>query len=326
MKEKRKGLPLLCARGHHNVPGDPNLDEIPDTIDRIVQSLEMEDSPDHIGFPMIPSRESLLRIVDLYMTIAMPGYFGNQNVDRANVHFYIGDKVNRLYTLLQEQIRKCLIHECREPKYDCEDCSQNAARQTLVFLRKIPRLREVLSQDVKAAYSGDPAAKSVEEIIFCYPAIRVITLYRFAHELHTQEVPLLPRMITEHAHSLTGCDIHPAAEIGVPFFIDHGTGVVIGETTVIGKNVRLYQGVTLGGTNFAKDEEGRLIRDAKRHPTIEDDCVIYAGATILGGGTTVGKGSIIGGNVWLTHSVPPETKVTAKTDETSITSLNGENK
>jgi serine O-acetyltransferase len=181
----------------------------------------------------------------------------------------------------------------------------------------------VLAQDVTAAYDGDPAAKSLEEIIFCYPSVRIVTIYRFAHELHLQAVPMIPRMLSEFAHASTGCDIHPGAEIGYPFFIDHGTGVVIGETAVIGKNVRIYQGVTLGGLAFPKDEEGRLIRDAKRHPTLEDDCVVYAGATILGGETVIGKGSVIGGNVWLTHSVPPYTKVVARAPEAAVKPLNG---
>jgi len=316
--EKRPRAPRLCARGHHTVERNPFLDRIPSIVENVVKSLEMEDSPDHIGFPMIPSEESLLKIVDLYMTIMMPGYVANQNVDKANVNYYLGDKINRLYSLLEEQIKKCLIHECREPKHDCEDCASRASENTLLVLEKIPHFRSVLAHDVKSAYDGDPAAKSLEEIIFCYPSVRVVTIYRLAHQLHMQGIPLLPRMLTEHAHRETGCDIHPGAKIGYPFFIDHCTGVVIGETSIIGKNVRIYQGVTLGGANFLKDSEGRLIRDSKRHPTIEDDCVIYAGATILGGDTAVGKGSVIGGNVWLTHSVPPYTKVLAKTDEMSI--------
>jgi serine O-acetyltransferase len=194
----------------------------------------------------------------------------------------------------------------------------------LELLRKIPALRKKLAQDIVAAYNGDPAAKNHEEIIFCYPGVRAVTIYRLAHELLLQEIPILPRMITEYAHSMTGCDIHPGAKIGEHFFIDHATGVVIGETTIIGDRVRLYQGVTLGGANFEVDEEGRLIRDHKRHPTIEDDCVIYAGATILGGKTVIGRGSIIGGNVWLTHSVPPLTKVTLSTQEQRIIPINEE--
>lgn len=321
---ERARAPGLCARGHHPVEDDPHTRQIPDLVEAVLDSLDEADSPDHIGFPMIPSQESLLEIVDRYMTVMMPGYFGNQEVDKANARFYLGDQINRLYTLLQNQLKRCFMHECREPRLNCADCTDNASVQTLALLGKIPRLRRILAEDVRAAYDGDPAAKSTEEIIFCYPGIRVVTLHRFAHELHLQGVPILPRMLSEHAHSMTGCDIHPAAEIGRRFFIDHCTGVVIGETAVIGRNVRIYQGVTLGGANFRKDSEGKLIRDTKRHPTIEDDCVLYAGATILGGDTVVGKGSVIGGNVWLTRSVPPSTKVSAKILETSIKPMNGD--
>ena len=171
---------------------------------------------------------------------------------------------------------------------------------------------------MQAAYDGDPAAKSIDEVIFAYPAIFAITIFRIAHELNLQGIPLLPRIMTEHAHSVTGIDIHPGATIGKGFFIDHGTGVVIGETTIIGNHVKLYQGVTLGALSFAMDEEGRMIRGKKRHPTIEDDVVIYAGATILGGNTVIGRGSVIGGNVWLTRSVPPYTRVVISEPELVI--------
>jgi serine O-acetyltransferase len=181
-------------------------------------------------------------------------------------------------------------------------------------------LRARLANDVQAAFEGDPAAKSFDEVIFAYPAIFAITIYRLAHELHLQGIPLLPRIMTEHAHSVTGIDIHPGATIGSGFFIDHGTGVVIGETTHIGNHVKLYQGVTLGALSLAMDDEGRMIRGKKRHPTIEDDVIIYAGATILGGTTVIGRGSVIGGNVWLTRSVPPYTRVVISEPELLIDS------
>ena len=190
----------------------------------------------------------------------------------------------------------------------------------MVFLRKLPNLRARLSIDVQAAHDGDPAATSIDEVIFAYPAIFAITIYRLAHELHLQGIPLLPRIMTEHAHSVTGIDIHPGATIGDGFFIDHGTGVVIGETTFIGNRVKLYQGVTLGALSFAMDAEGRMIRGKKRHPTIEDDVVIYAGATILGGTTIIGRGCVIGGNVWLTRSVPPYSRVLISEPELVIDS------
>jgi serine O-acetyltransferase len=187
----------------------------------------------------------------------------------------------------------------------CTSCSERGQKEALALLRKLKGLRKTLAEDVRAAYQGDPAAKSLDEIIFGYPSIMAITTYRLAHELHIQEVPLIPRMMTEYAHSVTGIDIHPGAVIGRHFFIDHGTGVVIGETSVIGEFVRVYQGVTLGALSLPMEEKGDTLRKMKRHPTIEDHVTIYAGATILGGETVVGAGSIIGGNVWLTRSVPP---------------------
>ena len=170
-------------------------------------------------------------------------------------------------------------------------------------------MRRLLALDVQAAYDGDPAAHSYDEIIFCYPGFEAIATYRIAHELHARGVPLLPRIMTEAAHSATGCDIHPGAAIGRSFFIDHATGVVVGQTTVIGERVKLYQGVTLGALSFPKDAQGNLLRNTKRHPTIEDEVIIYAGATILGGETTIGRGAVIGGSCWITHSIPPGTKV-----------------
>jgi serine O-acetyltransferase len=211
--------------------------------------------------------------------------------------------------MLFREIYRGIRHDCKLSENICPHCEDVAETQAISFLEKIPTLRNFLARDVEAAYDGDPAAKGHDEIIFSYPCIFAIMVYRLAHELHVQEIPLLPRIMTEFAHSKTGIDIHPGARIGKNFFIDHGTGVVIGETTEIGENVKLYQGVTLGALSFPKDEMGNIVRDKKRHPTIEDDVVIYAGATVLGGDTLIGKGSIIGGNVWLTHSVPPGTKV-----------------
>ena len=213
-----------------------------------------------------------------------------------------------LYEALTEQISRAINHgkkiddACYVPEREAAECAAD-------FLSQLPRLRETLATDVKAAYDGDPAAVCLDEIIFSYPGIYAVTTYRLAHELYKLRVPLIPRIMTEHAHHRTGIDIHPGTRIGSSFFIDHGTGVVIGGTAIIGNNVKLYQGVTLGAFSFDKDETGQLVRNTKRHPTIEDDVVIYAGATILGGDTVIGRGSVIGGNVWLTHSVPPHTRV-----------------
>jgi serine O-acetyltransferase len=318
-KEKRPPLPALCARTHHTVRNDPRRERVPGIVSRILKSLDEPDSPDHVGYPMIPSQTSLVKIHDLYMTLLMPGYFGNQSVDSANITYHIGETADAFYRLLGEQVSKCLIHECSGPtKPECDECFQKGWDAALAVLERIPDLRKRLAEDIEAAYDGDPAAKSQEEIIFCYPGVSAVTVYRFAHELLLMGVPILPRMLTELAHSRTGCDIHPGAQIGKHFFIDHATGVVVGETAIIGDRVRIYQGVTLGGANFEVDDEGRLIRDHKRHPTIESDCVIYAGATILGGETVVGRGSVVGGNVWLTRSVKPYTKVTSNAKEQSI--------
>ncbi len=324
VRQKRPALPSICAGGHHNIQRDLNRDKLPKIVSNIVKSLDEKNSPDHVGFPMIPSRESVLEIIDLYLTLLMPGYFGDQSVDRSSVEFYLGNKADRFYRILQEQVVKCLIHECDGPKPLCEDCKRSGADAAIGMLEKIPELRKTLAGDIQSAYEGDPSAKSLEEIVFCYPGLYAITIYRFAHELLNFGIPILPRMLTENAHSRTGCDIHPGAKIGKRFFIDHATGVVIGETSMIGDRVRIYQGVTLGGADFQKDENGILIRDLKRHPTVEDDCVIYAGAVILGGDTVVGRGSVIGGSVWLTHSVPPYTQVTLSSREKRIVPLQEE--
>jgi serine O-acetyltransferase len=323
-KQKRPVLPSICAGGHHKIKTDRNRTKLPGIVSKIVKSLDEKDSPDHVGFPMIPSSDSVLEMIDLYLTLLMPGYFGDQSVDKSSVEFYLGNKVDRFYRILQEQIEKCLVHECDDPKSYCEDCNKTGSDTAIEILEKIPDLRKTLAGDIQSAYQGDPSAKNLEEIVFCYPGLYAVTIYRFAHELHRAHVPILPRMLTEHAHSRTGCDIHPGARIGEHFFIDHATGVVIGETSVIGDRVRIYQGVTLGGANFQKDENGILIRDLKRHPTVEDDCVIYAGAVILGGDTVVGRGSIIGGSVWLTHSIPPYTQVTLSSQEKRIVPLREE--
>jgi serine O-acetyltransferase len=221
----------------------------------------------------------------------------------------VGATLDRIQHPLQEQIRRGLCFTCLEESSCTPVCDDQAGDITRSFLERLPAIQKCLAKDVKAAYEGDPAASSADEVIFCYPAVMAITNFRLAHELHALGVPLIPRMITEHAHSLTGIDIHPGATIGEYFFIDHGTGVVIGETCEIGRNVRLYQGVTLGAKSFKLDEEGNPIKGIPRHPIVEDDVTIYSGATILGR-VTIGRGSVIGGNVWLVDSVPPNSRIT----------------
>ena len=213
-----------------------------------------------------------------------------------------------MYDIISEQVIHVLRHDCLRYGRTCSECESSGNDIALEIIRAIPSLRASLAEDVKGAYDGDPAAKSHDEVIFSYPGLYAITVYRIAHILHNLGVPQLPRIMTEHAHSLTGIDIHPGAQIGERFVIDHGTGIVVGETSVIGDNVRIYQNVTIGALSLPPDA-GEKLRDAKRHPTIEDDVIIYSGATILGGDTVIGARSIVGGNVWLTQSVPADTKV-----------------
>jgi serine O-acetyltransferase len=256
----------------------------------------------------MPSTERLGEIVDLLKSVIFPGYFGNSDVKPETMSYYLGAAIDRVFLLLFEQIKRGFCFFCSEDESVCEDCDRRARNITGKFLDKLSDLRYVLSTDVIAAYEGDPAAKSFGETIFCYPSITALANYRIAHELYSLEVPLIPRIITEMAHSRTGIDIHPGAQIGERFFIDHGTGVVIGETCIIGRNVRLYQGVTLGAKSFPLDSDGNPIKGIARHPIVEDDVIIYSGATILGR-VIIGKGSEIGGNVWITHDVPPGTRV-----------------
>jgi serine O-acetyltransferase len=278
--------------------------QLPRIIDEIVESCKTVPTIAHYDTAMIPSKESVIDILEDLKDLLFPGYFRHQGFDSYSLSYHLGNLVNDIFEKLAAQIARSIRHECRRLHSLCTQCLERGQKDSLAFLKKVPMLREILAGDVQAAYDGDPAAKSLDEIIFSYPCILAITVYRVAHEIHVQGVPVLPRIMTEYAHGVTGIDIHPGAKIGKNFFIDHGTGVVIGETTVIGDNVKLYQGVTLGALSVQKELANR-----KRHPTIEDEVTIYAGATILGGGTVIGKGSIIGGNVWLTASVPPNSRI-----------------
>jgi serine O-acetyltransferase len=282
--------------------------QLPSVVDRIVESCYDEKCFEHVDAELIPSRESVIGILTRLREILFPGYFNQESIDRINLRYQMGRSVDLLFERLSEQIAHSLRHECLRYDQPCVECVNLSQEEALRFLESIPKMRNVLATDVRAAYEGDPAAKTYDEIVFSYPGIFAIMVYRIAHQLFVQEIPLVPRIMTEYAHSITGIDIHPGAQIGESFFIDHGTGVVIGETTVIGKNVRLYQGVTLGALSLPRDA-GERLRGAKRHPTIEDDVIIYAGATILGGECVIGARSVIGGNVWITKSVPPDTKV-----------------
>jgi serine O-acetyltransferase len=283
--------------------------ELPQIVSDLVESCHDMDSLHHLNLVGLPSRGVVMEIVERLKKVVFPGYFGEHEVDSFSLAYQMGIEINTLFELLSKQITLSIRHECRRRQMICTSCSERGQKEALTILKKLKGLRKILAEDVRAAYQGDPAAKSFDEIIFSYPSILAISIYRVAHELYDQEVPLIPRMMTEYAHSVTGIDIHPGAVIGHHFFIDHGTGVVIGETGVIGNYVRIYQGVTLGALSLPMEEKGDLLRKVKRHPTIEDHVTIYAGATILGGETVIGAGSVIGGNVWLTHSVPPGTTV-----------------
>ncbi len=267
----------------------------------------------YIGATFLPNRDVVIQLVKTMRELLFPGFFGRQNLTPADLQFHVSSILGSVRDMLFDQVRRAIRHQHqRSGKGDCPNCDTTAAAVTDEFLGSIPRLREILATDAQAAFEGDPAAGSVDEIIFCYPGYLAITIYRISHELHRLGVPLVPRIMSEYAHSLTGIDIHPGAEISNYFFIDHGTGVVIGETTHIGRNVKIYQGVTLGALST---RGGQSLRGSKRHPTLQDDVMVYPNASILGGDTVVGRGATINGNVFVTQSVPPNTRVSVKHPE-----------
>jgi serine O-acetyltransferase len=285
--------------------------KIPGIVEKLVLSCEDHECFDHVSPEPIPSREAIVDLITKAMHILYPGYFVRTRVDDINLGYYFGQEVTSFFEALAEQITLSIRHECLRHDQPCTHCADRGHETAITFLEEMPELRKTLARDVVAAREGDPAAKGYDEIIFSYPGVFAVTVYRIAHRLYHLDVPLIPRIMTEYAHSRTGIDIHPGAHIGERFFIDHGTGVVIGETSVIGDRVRIYQGVTLGALSLPRDAMENL-RTVKRHPTIEDDVVIYSGATILGGDTVIGARSVIGGNVWITESVPQDTKVFLK--------------
>lgn len=257
----------------------------------------------------MPSTEALSEIMELLRAILFPGYFLDADIRPENITYYTGAKLDKVLVLLAEQIKRGYCFSCSNlAEQECPICSVKPQEAVYRFIQALPEIRRFLALDSQAAYEGDPAAVSYGETIFCYPSLRAMTNYRVAHELYQSDVPLIPRIITEMAHSATGIDIHPGAQIGESFFMDHGTGIVIGATCIIGQKVKLYQNVTLGAKSFPLDAQGNPIKGIPRHPIIEDNVVIYAGSTILGR-ITIGKNSVIGGNVWLTENVPPNSKV-----------------
>jgi len=301
-----------------------------DVIRRVVEELCAPQSYQvvaHRGnhdIPM-PSVQVLEEIVESLRSVLFPGYFGHSELRVETMPYYVGSTLDHVARQLAEQIRRGISFLADSDAMDADKQLplDRAQEITARFLQTLPKIRHLLSTDVRAAFDGDPAAHSHGETIFCYPSISALTNFRIAHELYLCKVPLIPRIITEMAHSATGIDIHPGAQIGEYFFMDHGTGIVIGETTIIGNHVRIYQGVTLGAKSFPLDEHGNPIKGMARHPIVEDDVIIYSGATVLGR-IVIGRGSEIGGNVWLTHSIGPGSRIVqGSPEETAFSSGEG---
>jgi len=292
-------------------PVPPKADHA--ALEQIVNSLCAEESLETVWHrtaqqASMPSLDVLQELMDRLRAALFPGFFGPPSLRLETLHHHLAVNLETIRPMLAEQIRCGGCFACDGEARRCQECADAAGQKALAFLERLPELRRLLASDAQAAYEGDPAAKSPGETIFCYPSMHAMIHQRIAHSLLALDVPLIPRIITEMAHSRTGIDIHPGARIGEEFFIDHGTGVVIGETSVIGRCCRLYQGVTLGALSFPKDEQGNPVKGVPRHPILEDNVTVYAGATILGR-ITVGKGAVIGGNVWLTHDVEPGARI-----------------
>jgi serine O-acetyltransferase len=280
------------------------LEELEEAIDDVAASYSRKLEIDNLESAALPNKRAVIEAIDRLKHALFMGFYSTRALSTDNLRPALAEHMHAAYTVLVDQIERALTYDHWMGRTSCKLPVGSGEEVVLSLFRAIPELRRLLNADVRAAYDGDPAAKSVEEIVFSYPSIEAIVAYRIAHLLFRAGVPMIPRIITEHAHSRTGIDISPGAQIGERFFIDHGTGVVIGETSVFGNDVKLYQGVTLGALSVPhRDKQG------KRHPTVEDGVTIYAGATILGGETVIGAGSIIGGNVWLTKSVPPGSRV-----------------
>ena len=296
-----------------NSPVDKDLAKL---TDKVLASYRREKQTKRIGEMCLPSRAKIVEILERIRQLLFPGYFGHKELTQQNVQFHAGNLLVQVGKNLAEQIYNCLCTCHSDEKVRV--CQKKAGEIARDFLARIPQIRTFLAMDAQAFYDGDPAAKSLDEIIYCYPGFYAVTVYRIAHELLELGVMLMPRIMTEYAHSITGTDIHPGAKIGKRFFIDHATGVVIGETTEIGDNVKIYQGVTLGAKSFPKDERGRVIKGFKRHPTIEDNVTIYPNATILGGQTVIGKGATVSGNVYITESVQRNSLVKQETPKLQV--------
>lgn len=301
---------------------DPRAPGLEALATAMVESYAKDPRASRIGHKFLPDRAEIIQVIELLLQLFYPGYFEGEGLDASNVKDRTIELLDELRERLERQVKMCLCHAAEVDRTlgarADDDCGPHASRVTALLLEKLPAIRGLLISDVQAAYDGDPAATSLDEVILAYPGFLAVTVYRVAHELYEMGVPLMPRIMTEWAHAQTGADIHPGASIGPSFFVDHATGVVVGETTTIGSRAKLYQGVTLGAISHPRDAHGRVIRNTKRHPTVEDDVTVYANATVLGGDTVLGEGSVIGGSAFVTQSVPPRTRVAMKPPELKV--------
>ena len=302
-----------CILEHVNLTGE----YLDDLVGKICDTYQDSKGINHIEGHNLPRQQEILDVLDKLMEIIFPGFSGMGSYSIKTIAYNIGDLLTDVYCELVGQVVRSFQYRCS--KENCEDCQIGKLSEKAVkaLLDSIPEIRETMKLDIAAAYAGDPAAMSIDEIVVSYPGIKAITIQRFAHELYKKEVPLIPRMMCEYAHTITGIDIHPGAQLGKGVFIDHGTGVVIGETAIIGDNVKIYQGVTLGALSFPRDESGKIIRGKKRHPTLEDGVTVYSGASVLGD-IVIGEDSVIGGNAWVISDVAPHSQMTLLPPEHKI--------
>jgi serine O-acetyltransferase len=297
---------------------------IPDVAEALVAGWHLPGSSDRQQDAELVCQQSVLNVLNVLVLSLVPGCHGEESIHPEARTLRVGDSLETAVALLAEQLNRSFVYTCEhQSEDDCAECAARADEVLELFVNGLVDIQQLVMKDIKSAYEGDPAAQSMMEVVQSYPGLYAIIVHRISHFLYANGVPLMPRIMSESAHSKTGIDIHPGAKIGPAFFIDHGTGVVIGETCEIGESVKLYQGVTLGALSFEKDGGGKLVKGIKRHPNVEDHVIIYSGATILGGETTIGAHSVIGGNVWLTHSVPPYSKVYNQQPEPHIHPGNG---
>lgn len=303
-----------------NVAMNEPLEEL---AGRFLDSYAGDERARRISHRYLPSREVIVEILEAVLDLMYPGYFGRRDLNSGNLRAHVAQSLTVLVPKIEREMEHCLCYGREAMKATVGECAPRAHELAQIFLKRLPEIRRLLIRDVQAAFDGDPAATNLDEVILAYPGVLAVSVYRIAHALYDLGVPMMARIMTEWAHSKTGADIHPGANIGAGFFIDHATGVVIGETTVIGDDVKLYQGVTLGALSFPRDASGQIIRGKKRHPTVESGSTLYANATVLGGQTVIGADSVIGGSVFLTRSVPPRSRVSLKEPELRVATRDG---